>query len=132
LVAETAAVATIATTTATATATTAASKATTTATATTSGPVTARTSLADIQCAAIEFLAVQTGNSGLTLSVISHFDERETPGATGVSVGDDADFRYLTESLKLLAKFILADSTRQVANVDVHLNLLVCLSSHGF
>jgi hypothetical protein len=103
----------------------AAAKATSAATTATTGPIAARASLADVKGATVHFLAIQAGDSCLSLSIVGHLNKAKTAGITREVVLDDADFGYRTKGFELLAKLVLADPTRQIADVDVHRNLLV-------
>jgi hypothetical protein len=120
--AETASVAiTTAAATATAAAATTAAKATSAAaTSATTGPIAARAGLADVKGATVHFFAVQAGDSRLGLGIVRHLNKAEPTGITREVVLDDTDLGYRAKGLELLAKLVLADPTRQVADVDVH------------
>src|ERR1035438_4572231 len=81
-------------------ATTAGAPATTTAT---EGPATAAartavgfgTGLVHIQCASVQGVAIEGGNGLIRLALILHFDERETTGTPGFTIGHDSGTIHL-------------------------------------
>jgi hypothetical protein len=59
-----------------------------------------RAGLIDVQCAAAQLLAIESGNGFFSLSGIRHFDESETARTAGIALGDDADLRDGTVGFK--------------------------------
>ena len=94
-------------------------------TAARAGSVGPGTRFVDRQVAALEVLAVQTGDGLLGLVLVRHLDEAETSGLAGELVLDDGRGLDLAESLEGLLQVRLNHIPRKVANVDVHSTLLV-------
>jgi hypothetical protein len=59
---------------------------------TTSGPVGFGLRFVNLQRASAQFGSVQCRNRFVSFTGVSHFHKRETPRASGFSVGDDVDF----------------------------------------
>jgi len=74
------------------------------------------TRFVDIQCAAAEFFAVQSGNGFLGFAGIGHFYEGKSAGASGVTISDQTDLIDLAMRLKQGAQFRFGGAVREIAN----------------
>src|SRR5450759_2347349 len=72
----------------------------TAATTTAARTIGLRTSLVDVQRAAIQFPAVNRGNCLLGFSIVSHLHKPKSSGLSGVTIGTDVDTVYGAVSFK--------------------------------
>jgi hypothetical protein len=121
-----AAAATTATASPTASAITSASAGTPPATGTTAAGTTAaaaaltRFSLVDGQSRTTDILAVNAGYGSLSLSLIRHLDEAESPGFPGEIVLDYLGGIHISKFLKYFFQLFLGGLGRQITDVDIH------------
>jgi len=83
----------------------------------------------DGQLAAAHFLAVQVRNRILRCGLVRHFNETKASGYATELVLDNRHGTDLTMGLKDLAQFLLGSDTREIADVDIHHLLLLCVNS---
>jgi hypothetical protein len=74
------------------------------------------TGFVDVQCASAQFFAVQGCDGFLGFGGIGHFYEGEAAGASGVTVGDQADLIDFAVGLKQGSQFGFRGAVREVAN----------------
>src|SRR5579883_3579 len=78
-----------------------------------------RPGLVDGEGAAIHIFAVESGDGGLCLLVVSHLDESETLGATGVAVHDDLSRLHSPVRREQLFQSTVAYAVGQIAHVQL-------------
>jgi hypothetical protein len=102
------------------TATTAARTSTTAGTSTTPGSAGTAVGLGarfvDVQGASSELFPVQSGNGLLSFGSVRHFYKGEPSGASGVTIGDDADLIDFAMRLKQSAEFGFGSAVGEIAN----------------
>src|ERR1035438_2705331 len=83
------------------------------------------TGLVHIQCASVQGVAIQGGNGLIRLALILHFDERETTGTSGLTIGHDSGTIHLAVAFEEAADALFGCVEIQVAYEYVlHSNLL--------
>ena len=87
------------------------------------------TCFVDDSFASADFIAVEGTNSGLSLSIIGHFNKSESLGTAGFTVADHAGGAHFAILLKDAAQFIPIDAVRQIAYINIHPDLLNTLGS---
>jgi|ERR1035441_3237259 hypothetical protein len=86
------------------------------------------TGLVHIQCASVQGVAIEGGNGLIRLALILHFDERETTGTSGLTIGHDSGTVHLAMLFEEAADALLGCVEIQVAYEYVlHSNLLLIL-----
>ncbi len=121
---------------ATATAATTAAEATTGAAAATAAAATtaifAGTSFIHGQDAATVFLAIESGNRGLSFLIGAHLDKSESLGATGVPVHDDLSRSHGSVRFEHLRQLAVGHTIRKVADIKLptHLKSPLPLTLH--
>ena len=64
----------------------------------------ATTSLVDRQGATVKLFAVEGADGRVGLVIARHFDERKTPGPSGLTIGNDVDTGHFAELFERLAQ----------------------------
>jgi hypothetical protein len=83
----------------------------------------------DRERTASEGRAVESGNGGLGRLVVGHLHKPKASGTASVTVHDDMDLVHGTIRLEELAEVMLSRAERQIANKDVHVQILFFLQS---
>lgn len=77
-----------------------------------------RLSLVNLQSPALVILAIECRNCLRSFGIVRHFDETESPAATGVAIGHHSGALDTAELRKQLDHCVVIDPKAQIANVN--------------
>ncbi len=84
-----------------------------------------RTRFVHLQGSVADARSIQSGNRGIRLVIVHHFDETETLRATGFAIGDDIHRIHGSMLFEFFAEIVLSCPVSQVTNVNLHLSLFL-------
>ena len=88
-------------------------------------PLFARARFIDVECSAVEFLAVEGGHGGACFRAVIHGDERKTARFAGHAVHHQRNFADFAMLFEKILKIVFSSLKREISYVQFHYDLML-------